>query len=147
MHWNGSEWPALWTLTKQCSESSREFREFPLSLSLSPSISRFLKCRQSRRFPVPGSGFQFQVSRVLGLSGGATEYQHKAAALMHCIMLETSSNPTVVQEYCNQCIACLSDQGACLCSSLLWQGDSFRPSFCGHWIESEFCQELRAMNK
>ena len=40
---------------------------------------------------------------------GATAYQHKAANLLHSISLEVG--PNLIQQYCNQVVACLSDQG------------------------------------
>lgn len=44
--------------------------------------------------------------------GGATGYCHKVAAVLHAIKLETGHRQETIDSYCNQVVACLSDQGS-----------------------------------
>jgi len=51
------------------------------------------------------------MTHALSLPGlaGATSFPHKAASLLHSVLLEVGHDS--VKDYCNQVIATLSDQG------------------------------------
>ena len=46
-----------------------------------------------------------------GLCAGCTSFEHKAAAALHAIMLETAADQDTMSEYTRQVIAVISDQG------------------------------------